>query len=271
MSREATIIDGAAGPIEVRAEGEGHPVVMVPSLGRGAADFDDLAARLVGAGYRSIAPEPRGIGGSGGPLVSLSMADLADDTAAAIRWAGTGLATVIGHAFGNRVARMTATRRPDLVESVILLACGGRIPPSDAAAAGLRKVFDIELSDQEHLAAVRTAFFAPGNDPSVWFDGWYGVVAVVQGTANAETPVEMWWEAGQAEVLVVQPADDVIAVPENGEHIVEMLGDRASMVTIPHAAPRTTHRRCRRRPDLAAGRATASGVRPVTESVASWV
>jgi pimeloyl-ACP methyl ester carboxylesterase len=33
----------------------------------------------------------------------------------------------------------------------------------------------------------------------------------------------------------VQPAEDVIAPPENAANIVEILGPRASMVTIPRA------------------------------------
>jgi pimeloyl-ACP methyl ester carboxylesterase len=35
--------------------------------------------------------------------------------------------------------------------------------------------------------------------------------------------------------LVVQPADDVVAVPENATRLVAMLGDRAHLVTIPGA------------------------------------
>lgn len=37
---------------------------MLPSLGRGAADFDRLAADVAAAGYRAVCPEPRGIGRS---------------------------------------------------------------------------------------------------------------------------------------------------------------------------------------------------------------
>lgn len=233
--REIVSIVGPAGTIEVRTQGTGHPVVMVPSLGRGAVDFDDLASRLATSGYRAIAPEPRGIGGSAGSLDDLSMDDLAADVAAAIEWAGGGPATVIGHALGNRVARMTATRHPDLVESVVLLACGGRVPPAPEISAALRAVFDVELSPADHLAAVRTGFFADGNDAAVWADGWHPTVATAQIAAAVGTPVTTWWEAGRADVLVVQPADDVIAVPANGKHIVESLGARARMVTIANA------------------------------------
>jgi len=41
-------------------------------------------------------------------LEGLSMVGLADDVAAVIRWARNEQATVVGHAFGKRVARMTA-------------------------------------------------------------------------------------------------------------------------------------------------------------------
>ena len=81
----ATTVFGPVGPIEVREQGSGRPVVMLPSLGRGGADFDDLAGRLAAAGYRALCPEPRGIGGSTGELGDLTMADLADDVAAVIR------------------------------------------------------------------------------------------------------------------------------------------------------------------------------------------
>jgi pimeloyl-ACP methyl ester carboxylesterase len=143
--------------------------------------------------------------------------------------------TVVGHAFGNRVARMVATLYPELVESVVLLACGGLVPPSPAAGAALRAVFNTDLTPEKHLAAVSTAFFANGNDASVWAGGWHADVAVAQAVADRATPPATWWKAGRSDVLVVQPAEDVIALPENATNIVETLGSRASMITIPHA------------------------------------
>lgn len=233
--RRTVLVDGPTGPIEVRLLGEGPLVVLLPSLGRGASDFAALAARLARAGHLVACPEPRGLGRSAGPLDGLTLADLADDVAAVVQALDAGPATVAGHAFGNRVARMLATRHPDLVESVVLLACGGRVPPEPEAGAALFRVFDTALPADEHLDAVRTAFFAPGNDPSVWADGWHADVAAAQSAATGSTPVEEWWEAGGADVLVVQPADDRIALPANAEDLVERLGDRSSLVTIPGA------------------------------------
>ena len=55
--------------IEVLAQGDGQGrvIVLLPSLGRGAADFEPIAERLAGAGYRVLRPQPRGIGQSSGP------------------------------------------------------------------------------------------------------------------------------------------------------------------------------------------------------------
>ncbi len=233
--RRSILVDGPAGPIEAHITGDGPPVVLLPSLGRGAADFDDLAHRLAGAGYRAVAPEPRGTGRSTGPLDGLTMEDLADDVAAVIAGTGGGPATVVGHAFGNRVARMVATTRPDAVESVVLLACGGMVPPSPEATAALWAVFDPDLPPEDHLTAVRSAFFAPGNDPAVWAAGWDGELATAQMAASGKVAVDTWWSAGRADVLVVQPESDVMAVPANGTATVGAIGERASLVTIPAA------------------------------------
>ena len=48
-----------------RMTGSGETIVILPSLARGALDFDPLARLLAVAGYRVISIEPRGIGGAG--------------------------------------------------------------------------------------------------------------------------------------------------------------------------------------------------------------
>jgi pimeloyl-ACP methyl ester carboxylesterase len=46
----------------VLAQGQGPLIVLLPSLGRGATDFDPIADRLADAAFRVLRPEPRGIG-----------------------------------------------------------------------------------------------------------------------------------------------------------------------------------------------------------------
>ena len=234
MSIAHEYVVGRGGRIDVRTVGSGPTVVMIASLGRGATDFDELAMMLAPHGYRVAAPEPRGVAGTDGLRTNLGLDDLAHDVAAVIGHFGE-TATVLGHAFGNRLARMTATIHCDLVDGVVLLACGGLVPPSDRAAQALGAVFDADLDEQAHLEAVRIAFFAPGNDPSAWRDGWYPAVADMQTNALERIDPAIWWTAGTAPVLVVQAADDAIAPPANSEQLIGTLGDRARLVRIEHA------------------------------------
>ncbi|WP_419917710.1 alpha/beta fold hydrolase [Candidatus Poriferisocius sp.] len=227
------------GSIEVRisggTSGEESLVVMLPSLGRGAADFDRLADDVARAGYRVACPEPRGLGGSAGAEREETLAALAGDVADVIRGLGGGPAYVVGHAYGNRIARMTATMHSELVEGLVLLACGGFVPPTEEVAGTLRTVFDTRQPPEVRRDAVARAFFAPGNDPTPWVGGWHGSLAHRQERATVSTPVSDWWAGGSAPMLAVQPADDVLAVPANAEALVEAAGDRVEVVFIPNA------------------------------------
>ena len=142
--------------------------MLLPSLGRGANDFDAIAARLVAAGFRVLRPQPRGIGQSVGAMSDIDMHDYAADIAAVIVHHGGGPALVAGHAFGNRVARMLATDRPELVSGVALIAANVGIAPSPPKVReAIRKSANPTLPDDERLEALRFAFFAPGNDAAV--------------------------------------------------------------------------------------------------------
>src|SRR5262249_55884034 len=87
--------------IETYAEGKGPLVVLLPSRGRGAEDYEDLAHRIARAGYRVLRPQPRGIGRSRGPMQGLTLHDLARDVGAVIAYSEAGPAVLVGHAFGN--------------------------------------------------------------------------------------------------------------------------------------------------------------------------
>jgi pimeloyl-ACP methyl ester carboxylesterase len=116
--------------IEVIAQGTGPAIVILPSLGRGAEDYDVVAAHLAAGGFRVLRPQPRGIGASTGPMANLTMHDYAADVATVIEHESKGPVVVVGHALGNYVARMLATDRPDLVRGVLL---AGASPGKSAA------------------------------------------------------------------------------------------------------------------------------------------
>lgn len=232
------LVSAARGSIEVLESGprDGEPVLLIPSLGRGAEDFDDLAERLARAGYRVIRPQPRGIGRSVAWQGEPTLVELAEDAmAAAADIRPPRRLVVVGHAFGNRVARMIATREPARVRALVLLAAGGKVRMAPDVEQALVKSFDLSLPEAERLRFVARAFFAPGNDPAVWRDGWYPKVAEVQIGATDRTPVDSWWAASEVPVLVIQPTQDVLAPAENAEKLRKEGGDRVSVAYVDRA------------------------------------
>src|SRR3954447_23917658 len=104
--------------IEVVIDGSGPAVVLLPSLGRDSDDYDEVAEGLAASGFRVLRPKPRGIGRSVGPMTNITLHDLAGNIAEVIKKGGAARAVIVGHAYGNWVARMTAADHPELVRAV---------------------------------------------------------------------------------------------------------------------------------------------------------
>lgn len=229
---ERSIIDRNGVQIELLAEGSGPPVVMIPSLGRGAEDFEDLASRLAAAGYRALRPQPRGLGASRGPMHGITLHDYARDMAAVIEADGGRPAVMAGHAFGNFVARTTAADFPRLVRAVVLLGATHVWPVPPDVRASIKGSHDMSAPEEERLRCLRHAFFAPMNDPRVWLDGWNEEVMHAERAATDATPREEWWHAGTAPILDVQPSHDVMTPPETRDRYVKELGAHRVTTTL---------------------------------------
>src|SRR5215813_13277964 len=234
---DGQLVPAGTAMIEVLAAGKGPSVVLLPSLGRGAEDFVAIAARLVEAGFRVLRPQPRGIGLSRGPMADVTLRDYAADVAAVIAADRGGPAFVVGHAFGNRVARMLATDRPELVAAVALVAANiGKAPSPPDVRAAIRNSANPSLPDAERLAALRFAFFAPGNDPRGWLTGWHPEVLAAQRVAGDRTSREEDFAGGRAPILYLQPGHDPLAHVEDAEAYQAQFGERVTVVVIPHAS-----------------------------------
>jgi pimeloyl-ACP methyl ester carboxylesterase len=232
----------AAGParLSLRVAGAGKTVVMLPGLGRPSDDLVPLAERVIAAGYRVALPMPRGLGESTGPLAGITLHDLAADIAHVIRALGDGPVPVVGQAFGNRIARVLATDRPELVSAVLLLGASGKVAGGAALTAANARAKDPSLPMAERIEAARLTMVGPGRDPTPWLDGWDERTTRAYGDAAAATPVDEWWTAGHAPVLIVQGLADVMAPPENGRMLLAELGSRGTLVEldgIGHALP----------------------------------
>ena len=233
----STIVRRGPVSIEVLAQGDGHRVVLLPSLGRGATDFDVIAARIAAAGYRVLRPQPRGIGASKSPMPYADLQDCAADIAAVIESDGDGAALVAGHAFGNRVARMLATDRPELVRGVSLIAANvGHAPSTPPIREAIRNSANNALPDAERLEALRFAFFAPGNDPTPWLKGWHPEVLAAQRIAGDKTSRQADYAGGKAPILYLQPGGDPLAHVEDAHEFKRALGDRVTVIVIDNAS-----------------------------------
>lgn len=225
--------------LEVEVCGTGDAaVLLLPSLGRGRRDFDTLVHELLKEGYRTLALDPRGIGHSsqGATFETLTLHTLADDARTALDALEVGQAHVIGHAFGNRVARCLQADHPQRVTSLALLAAGGRVPPEEAAVNAFRRFVSEPLDAEHFLREVAAANFSPQSDPGAWADGWWLDTARGQATAAGRTALEDWWlPVEDAEVLIVQGLDDRMAPAENGRSLHEALGERATLVELAQA------------------------------------
>lgn len=229
--------------IEVLSQGSGPTIVILPSLGRSARDYDRVAEYLVADGFRVLRPEPRGIGKSQGPMENLSVHDFASDVAMVIDEKKAGPVVVVGHAWGNFAARQLAADRPDLVKGVVVAAASaGKVPPGSTEkpiSAEMRKAIDgagdLKLPEAQRLQYLKEAFFAPGNDPSVWLGGWHAETHEAEGHARNTTPVDDYFAAGTAPILDLQGESDAVAPRRFSQVLKNMLGDRVTVVVIPNA------------------------------------
>jgi pimeloyl-ACP methyl ester carboxylesterase len=232
---ERKLLDLGTSRIEYFVRGRGPLVVLLPSLGRGAEDFDEIANRIAHA-CRVITPQPRGIGASRGAMSAITLHDYSSDVAAVIKTEGGGPALVGGHAFGNFIARTTATDRPELVRGIALLGATHVWPVPSDVRESIMKSSDLSLPDDERIRYLKHAFFAPGSDPRVWLAGWYPEVKKAQRVATDATPQAEWWQAGTAPIVDIQGEEDVMIPPESRSRYREELGERVSVVRIPKAA-----------------------------------
>ncbi|MBP0112838.1 alpha/beta fold hydrolase [Bradyrhizobium vignae] len=221
--------------LECTLHGSGEALVLLANAGCSTGYFDPLAGRLAAGGLQIVAINMRGVGSSTGPLDGVSLQDLAADVAGVIEMLGCAPAHILGHAFGNRVARCLAADRPELVRSLILLAAGGLIALATPLGTAFRNAGEARRTGPE-CAALGARWLSPASDPNVLqpVECW-PQVHIAQIATSRLTPLEHWWTGGTAPMLVVQGLDDDAAPPGNGHALRNTLGNRVTLVDIPQA------------------------------------
>src|SRR5476649_850464 len=216
--------------------GSGTPVVLLANAGCSTGYFDDLARVLAAGGLQAICVNMRGTGESRGSLDGITVHDLAADVAGVLDAVDCGPAHLVGHAFGNRVARCLAVDRPALVRSVTLLAAGGLIGPATPLGSALRNATEVKMNGSDCVTVHGARWLSPASDPKVLaqVECW-PAVHVAHLATGREMALEEWWDAGTAPLLVIQGLDDIAAPPGNGHALREKHGDRVQLIDLPRA------------------------------------
>lgn len=233
---QTRLVQSETATIEIFTVGEGPWLVMLPSLGRGVEDMAEVAHRIAQQGFSVCLPNPRGIGLSKGPMQNLTLDDLAEDVIQVIRTLTHQPVVIAGHAFGNWVARNVATRYPEHILGVVLIAAAhNTIRPE--LAQHINTCMDMRVSDAVRLSSLQAAFFAPGYDARAWLTGWYPDVARMQREASKACPRHRWWHAGSAPILDLQAEQDPFAPIATALDLAKELGtDRVKVIRIQDAS-----------------------------------
>eukprot|EP01084_Bolivina_argentea_P270516 460003_1 len=220
-------------------------LILYPALGRPASDYNELIVKLNNDNYNCYAIQQPGVGLTDfitKDTTHISNHDYASDIMSVI--SSKNLENekfhIIGHAFGNRIARTFAMDYPNNVSSCILLACGGggyKIP--ETIWNMLMKCYLIILPDWYRLKCIKKVFFSANNNvPRHWIDGYYIRSIYYNGTyAVTNTPFEDFWSGGNVPILVIEGENDIIAPPhETGQKLHNQYGDkRIKRIVLPNA------------------------------------
>lgn len=234
-ARQRVLLSEGAVRIDVIVEGQGPAVVLLPSSQRDSEDFDGLAERLAAFGFKVLRPQPRGMGASAGPMNDLTLHVLAGDVATTVRQLGGGRAVLVGHAYGHFVARVTDLDHPGLVRGVVVAAGAARTFPPGVARS-LAVASDPTQARDARLHGLREGFFAPGNDPTPWLEGWHPALREVYSRAGRTPAKEVWWPVSNAPILDLQGADDPWRPPATRNELKDALGDKVQVKIVPRAS-----------------------------------
>lgn len=212
---------------------DGGAVALVPSFGRSASDFNELVADLHAAGCRTLAMQPRGIDGSTLPSSEVTLHTYAADLAAVVEAElGSEPVAVLGHAWGNRVARTFATDSPERTNTLVLLAAGGAKPTAPEMTEAIGTALFAFWPEATRREAIELAFFAEGNPvPDEWMRGWYPRAGLAQARANATTLYDEWGAGEASPLLVLELAEDAVA-PGAGEALRRRFPERVRVELI---------------------------------------
>lgn len=227
---QAGYIDVAGSPIWHEVAGHGPPVVLLHGGFSGANSWSLQAAALTDAGFHVRAPERAGHGHTPDAAGPFSYEAMAEETIAYLETAVEGKAHLVGRSDGAVVALLTALRRPDLVDRMVLISkfynSDGRQPGTD---------FEKWLHGDKAKAFLRQAYGAVSPDGPEHFE-----IVHAKTMAMIESGPELDLTSLTtitAPALVLQGDRDVVTLA-HGHSVASALADgRLAVLPGTHSLP----------------------------------
>lgn len=186
-----TVTSANANGLEMRVvdEGSGSAVLFLHGFPETSHSWRHQIRDLAAVGYRAIAPDLRGYGGTAGPhaLEAYSVFDGVGDVVGLLDALGIEKAVLVGNDWGSTLAWSTALVRPDRVRGVAAIGVpfmdASPMPPSQLFPQNDEALFYTHYFQQEGVAeaefegdialTLRKIFFAASSDagPRVLGDG----------------------------------------------------------------------------------------------------
>ncbi len=230
--------------IEYFDQGQGDAFVLLSGRGLDVGYLAPLAKSLSEAGFRAIRINRRGAGNSKGDLSDITYHTHAADIKGVLDHLGISRAHILGHAVGNRIARIFDADFPQATQSVVLMPASGKVGSSEEEKEATSKMFKPGATEDEIMNGMRYMVGDPANSQRVWEILKYSSLtdpATMKSEVSTTAPVEEWWApGGHTPYLVLHGTEDKSAPIENAHLLQKDLGERMTLVALDglgHLAP----------------------------------
>lgn len=121
MTLEAVTVGDLTFDVAVDGAPDGPPILLLHGWPQDRRSWDRVAARLVDAGYRTIAPDQRGYSPGARPegVEAYRTTTLAEDVIAIADALDLSSFTLVGHDWGAAVAWLVASTHPDRIDGLV--------------------------------------------------------------------------------------------------------------------------------------------------------
>jgi len=236
---------------------EGRPLLLVHGFTAAKEDFADHLEVFGRLGWRAVAPDLRGHGGSSKPAGegAYSLRRLATDLLELADWLGWDRFTLLGHSMGGMVAQHVALSADERLDALVLMdtshgALGEHVPPELVALAkhvvedggmaaylAVSKTVDDPLSTPAYrrVVAERPGHEAYGDakvlasSPAMWL----GMIDELVSPEDDRLAVLAAALAGIPVLVIVGEQDTTFL--GHAERMAAAFGDTARLVVVPDA------------------------------------